>query len=281
MFDDLYVQMVRAGEKSGALDQVLQRLATYTEGQVKLQGQVLSAVAYPVLLGFVGVAILMGLFLFVVPRIRNLFDSMPGGAEALPFLTKIVFFFGDFLVGWWWSVPLLLGLVVVGFQRWTRTESGRRTWDRYRLKVPVFGRLARLVAVSRFCRTLSTLLLSGVPIIAALRIVEEVVGNVILADAVAKAAHSITEGQSVSGPLKASGEFPPMVTHMVSIGERTGELERMLRLVADAYEDQVEATIGAMTALLAPVMILVMGGGVFVVALGLLMPMMNISQLVR
>ncbi|MBX2796243.1 MAG: type II secretion system inner membrane protein GspF [Myxococcales bacterium] len=281
VFDDLYVQMVRAGEKSGALDQVLARLATYADGQVKLQSQVLSAVAYPILLGIMGIGILSMLFLFVIPRIRNLFDSMPGGAEALPLLTKVVFFFGDVLVGWWWAFPMLVGLVVVGFRRWVRTETGRRRWDTWRLKFPVFGTMSRLVAVSRFCRTLSTLLISGVPIISALRIVQDVVGNVVLADAVGDAAHSIQEGQSIAVPLRNSGEFPPMVTHMVGIGERTGELERMLRVVADAYEDQVDATITAMTSLLAPVMIMIMGGAVFVVALGLLMPMMNISQMIK
>ena len=165
IFDDLYVQMVRAGEKSGALDQVLVRLATYATSQVKLQGQVLSAVAYPILLGLVGVLILLGLFLFVVPRIRNLFDSMPGGAEALPFLTKAVFFIGDVLVGWWWALPLVLIGAVVVFRRWSRSKAGRARWDRMRLRLPVFGRLVRLVAVARFCRTFSTLLVSGVPII--------------------------------------------------------------------------------------------------------------------
>ncbi len=281
VFDDLYVQMVRAGEKSGALDQVLGRLSTYSDSQVKLQGQVLSAVAYPVLLGLMGIGMLMGLFLFVIPRIRNLFESMPGGEEALPLITKLVFFFGDALTGWWWLAPILVGGFVFAFRRWSRSETGRRRWDTIKLRIPVFGKLGRLVAVARFCRTLSTLLISGVPIVSALKIVEEVVGNVVLADAVAKAAVSIQEGQSIAVPLKQSGEFPPMVTHMVSIGERTGELERMLTVVADAYEDQVDATISAMTSLLAPVMILIMGGAVFLVALGLLLPMMNISQMVK
>ena len=242
----------------------------------------LSAVAYPILLGIMGVGILAMLFLFVIPRIRNLFDSMPGGAEALPILTKIVFFFGDLLTSAWVLVIFaMIGFALFGWRRWVRSERGRLRWDTWRLKFPVFGKLNRLVSVSRFCRTLSTLLVSGVPIIGALRIVENVVGNVVLADAVSKAAHSISEGQSIAIPLKQSKQFPPMVTHMVSIGERTGELERMLTVVADAYEDQVDATISAMTSLLAPVMIMVMGGAVFLVALGLLLPMMNISQMIK
>ncbi len=280
LFDDLYIQMVRAGEKSGALDEVLRRLAKFSEGQVKLQGQIIAAMAYPVLMMIIGVGILMGLFIGVIPKIRGLFDSL-GGEEALPFITRAVFFFGDALVGWWWTAPIVVASVVFAFRRWTGSEKGREQWDKLRLTVPVFGRLSRLIAVSRFCRTLSTLLVSGVPIISALNIVERVAGNVIIARAISTAAVNITEGQSIAAPLKASGEFPPLVTHMIAIGERTGELEKMLTTVADSYEEQVESAISAMTSLLAPVMILVMGGGVFLVALGLLMPMMNLSSMIK
>jgi general secretion pathway protein F len=281
VFNELYVQMVRAGEKSGALDEVLKRLASYGDAQVKLQGQIFGAIAYPIILGIVGVAILVGLFVGVIPSIRDMFESMPGGGAALPLLTKVVFFMGDLLVGWWWF-GLILGVgSFLGFGRWVRTEAGRSRWDRIRLRVPVFGKVSRLVGVARFCRTLSTLLVSGVPIISALEIVEAVIGNTILAEVVKKAAHNISEGQSISLPLKASGEFPPLVTHMIAIGEKTGELEKMLTIVADAYEDEVEATITAVTSLLGPVMIMSIGGIVFIVALGLLTPMMNISSMVK
>ena len=280
VFDTLYIQMVRAGEKSGALDQVLARLATFADGQVKLQGQIISAMAYPILLGMVGFAILMFLFLGVIPRIRGLFDSLPGG-DDLPFITDMVFFFGDLLVGWWWAVPVVVIGSAVGFRRWVGTESGRDRWDRFKLRVPIFGRMNRLIAVARFCRTLATLLVSGVPIVSALNIVEKVVGNVHIASAVNNANVAIMEGASIASPLKSSGQFPPLVTHMIGIGERTGELERMLTVVADSYEDQVEATISAMTSLLGPVMILAVGGTVFVIAMGLLTPMMNISQMIK
>ncbi|MFT4625046.1 MAG: general secretion pathway protein F [Myxococcota bacterium] len=279
IFDDLYIQMVRAGEKSGALSTVLKRLSKFADSQVKLQGQVASALAYPILMGIVGVLIIMGLFVGVIPRIRGLFDSL-GGEEGLPFITRAVFFFGDMLVGYFWVAPVLAALAFFGFRRWVRNERGRRQWDGIRLSFPVFGKMNRLVAVSRFCRTLATLLMSGVPIISALKIVESIVGNVILAEAVAAAAKNISEGQSIATPLKQSGQFPPLVTHMISIGERTGELENMLTAVADAYEEQVEATISAMTSLLAPLMILLMGGVIFLVALGLLLPMMNMSKMV-
>jgi general secretion pathway protein F len=280
VFDDLFVQMVRAGERSGALDQVLRRLSKFVEGQVKLQGQVASALAYPILMSLVGIAILMGLFIGVIPRIRGLFESM-GGEEALPLLTKAVFFFGDVLVGYFWLFPLVVVAMIWGFRRWVRSKGGRERWDRFRLRVPLFGKLQRLVAVSRFSRTLSTLLLSGVPIIAALGIVEKVVGNTVLARAIAAASHNITEGQSIAVPLKASGEFPPMVTHMIAIGERTGELEKMLTVVADSYDEEVESTMAAVTSLLGPMMIMLMGGVIFLVALGLLLPMMNLSSMIK
>jgi len=280
VFDTLYIQMVRAGEKSGALDQVLDRLATFADGQVKLQGQILSAMAYPILLGLVGFAILMFLFIGVLPRIRGLFDSLPGG-DDLPLITDIVFFMGDVMVGWWWALPLLAAAFTFGFRRWVASESGRERWDLIKLSAPVFGKMNRLIAVSRFCRTLSTLLVSGVPIVSALNIVEKVVGNVHIAGAVNNATVAIMEGASIAQPLKNSGEFPPLVTHMIGIGERTGELERMLTVVADSYEEQVEATISAMTSLLGPVMILCVGGTVFLIAMGLLTPMMNISQMIK
>jgi general secretion pathway protein F len=280
VFDELYVQMVRAGERSGALDQVLRRLSKFVDSQVKLQGQVMSAMAYPAVMAVVGIGILMGLFLGVIPRIRGLFADL-GGEANLPLLTKAVFFFGDMLVGYWWVAPFVVGGVIWGGRRWVKTERGREQFDRLKLRMPVFGKVNRLVAVARFCRTLSTLLVSGVPIVSALGIVENVVGNVHIARAVNQAIVNITEGQSIAGPLKASGEFPPMVSHMITIGEKTGELEKMLTVVADAYEEEVEATINAVTSLLAPGMIMLMGGIVFIVALGLLLPMTHLPQMIK
>jgi general secretion pathway protein F len=281
VFDDLYIQMVRAGERSGALAEVLKRLATYAESQVKLQGQIISAVAYPILLGMVGTLMLGGIFTFVIPRVRGLFEAMPGGLAALPIVSRMVFFAGDMLVSAWWLIPLILLGLAAAFRAWVRTPAGRGRWDKFRLRVPLFGKLNRLVAVSRFCRTFATLLVSGVPIVAALQIVQAVVGNTVISDVVGRATVNIQEGQSIAVPLKQSGEFPPLVTHMISIGEKTGELERMLTVVADTYEDQVEATISALTTMLGPAMILMIGGIVFLVAWGLLTPMMNISSLVR
>jgi len=278
IFDELFINMVRAGERSGALSQVLVRLAKFSDSQVKLQGQIASAMAYPILMGIVGLLILLGIFLFVIPRIRSLFDSI-GGDVVLPLITRVVFFFGDLLVAYYWMIPVLLVLSFFSWRAWVRSERGSRRWDILKLNVPIFGKLNRQVSVARFCRTLSTLLLSGVPILTALIIAQKIANNVILEEAIDGATKNISEGQSIAAPLKASGQFPPLVTHMIAIGERTGELERMLTTVADAYEEQVEATVSTLTSLLAPVMILVMGGVIFLVALGLLLPMANISQM--
>ncbi len=281
VFDNLYIQMVRAGERAGSLPLVLRRLAKFTEARVKLQGKLAAALAYPILMSLIGLGILTALFVGVIPRVRSLFDNL-GGEAGLPFITKVVFFVGDVMTSWWVFVPILGTLISIGvFRWWINTVSGRYRWDSIKLRVPVFGKMNRLVAVSRFCRTLGTLMMSGVPIISALGIVRDVIGNVVIEEVVDEATNSIREGQTISGPLKSSGQFPPMVTHMIAIGEKTGELEGMLGSVADAYDEQVEQTMNAMTSILAPLAILVLGGAVFVVALGLLLPMMNISSMIK
>lgn len=276
VFNALYVHMIRAGERAGALEIVLVRLAEFTESQVKLQGKVQSALAYPILMSGVGGLILTGLFVGVIPRLRRLFDSMDG---ALPLITQVVFFIADFFMAWWWALGLAFIGIVVWFRRWVTTEEGHTRFDRLKLRVPVFGRIFRLIAISRFCRTLATLLVSGVPIVTALKIVRNVVGNETIALAIDAATSNIQEGQSISVPLKQSGEFPPIVTHMISIGEKTGELEGMLTSVARAYDTEVEQVTDGLTSLLEPLMILVMGGIVGLIAVSILLPMLNLSSL--
>jgi general secretion pathway protein F len=278
VFDHLFVNMVAAGEQSGALDIVLQRLTDYTENSVKLRGKVTSALMYPVLMGGVSVLIVAGLFVGVIPRIRRIFESF---GEGLPPLTRLVLGISDFIQGYWWLVIILGVSAVFGVRKWVKTEKGRRTWHRWKITMPIFGKVNRLVAVSRFCRTLSTLLDSGVPILTAVSIVKNVVENDILAEAIANAGKNIREGQSIAGPLKESGEFPPLVTHMIAIGEKTGDLEPMLGKVADSYDQQVENTLAGLTSLLEPILILTMGGGVAIVALSILQPMLNMSAIAK
>lgn len=275
IFGDLFINMVDAGEQSGALEVVLQRLTEYMESQVALQSKVVSAVTYPILMVIVSSALVLGLFGYVVPKLKKIFDSFDA---VLPILTRIIFGVSNVIMNYWWLIGLALVALIFGMTRFVRTPRGRHWWHKALLRLPVFGRLNRLVAVSRFCRTLGTLLTSGVPILNALAIVRSVVGNDIIAAAVDGATRNIAEGQSIALPLKQSGEFPPIVTHMITIGEKTGELERMLGKVADSYDAQVEATVNTLTALLTPILTVFMGGIVFTVALGVLLPMLQLSQ---
>ena len=276
VFDDLYVNMVRAGEASGALDTVLTRLADHSEALVRLRGKLVAAMMYPILMSLVGSAIVIGLFVFIIPKIKRVFDSFDA---ELPWITEFLLAVSAFMVSFWW---LLLGLGAVGgffFRRWKKTPEGAKTFDRWMLRMPIFGRINRVVAVARFCRTLATLLNSGVPILQALHITSTVVQNHVLSEAIQEAARNVTEGQSLAVPLKQCGQFPPLVTHMIAIGERTGELETMLGKVAQAYEAEVETTVETLTSLLEPILILVMGGVVAFVALAILLPMLNLSSL--
>ncbi|MFM2161405.1 MAG: type secretion system protein GspF [Pseudomonadota bacterium] len=281
VFDTLYISMIKAGERSGALGQVLERLSKFADESVRLQGQVVSALAYPALMASVGSLMIIGIFVGVLPKMRTIFDSFGDGEADLPFVSQLVFGFGDLLVAWWWALPIAVFGGLWLFRRWVATKPGRATFDRFKLTMPVFGRMNRLVAVSRFCRTLGTLLVSGVPILAALGIVRDIVGNVVMSEAIQAAGAAIQEGQSIARPLKESGQFPPMVIHMIQVGERTGELEQMLNLIANAYESEVEATIKGAMSLLGPITIIGMGGVVFVVALGLLLPMQQMMSMVR
>jgi general secretion pathway protein F len=278
IFDDLYINMVRAGEASGALDTVLDRLSSYTESQVQLRSKLISALTYPILMTFVAGGIVLGLFTFVIPKIRQVFASF--NAE-LPFVTQLLLDISDFTLNYWWTLLIIVPLLALGFRRWVGTDTGRRRWDNIKLTMPVFGRINRLVAVSRFCRTFSTLLDSGVPILTALSITRDVVQNRVLADAIQNAANNISEGQSIAVPLRASGEFPPIVTHMIAIGEKTGELESMLGKVADAYDNLVDSIVTTLTSLLTPALTIMMGGVVALIAVAILLPMMQMSSIAR
>ncbi|MDG1481715.1 MAG: type II secretion system inner membrane protein GspF [Myxococcota bacterium] len=278
VFNNLYVSMVTAGEQSGALDIVLKRLTEYTAATVKMRGELIGALTYPALMGLISLGVVAGLFIGVIPRIRRIFDSFD---VALPLITRMMLGISDFFVGWWYLIIAALVGGIWYLRRWVKTEAGRRSWDRFMLNVPVFGRINRLVAVSRFCRTFATLLSSGVPILTAVEIVKSVVQNVILAEAIETAGQNISEGESISGPLKDSGEFPPLVTHMIAIGERTGDLEPMLQKVSDSYDQRVENMLRGLTATLEPIMIVGLGGVVMVVALSILVPMLNLSSIAR
>ncbi|MFY1831150.1 type II secretion system inner membrane protein GspF [Myxococcus fulvus] len=278
IFPSIYVNMVRAGEASGALDAVLTRLADFTENQARLQQKILSTMLYPAIMMVVGGGILVALMVFVVPKVTKIFETMKA---TLPLSTRMLIATSNFFQDWWFiAVPVM---VLCGwlFMRWTVSPKGKPKWDRFTLKAPIVGNLVRLLSISRFARTLSTLLKSGVPLLAAMDIVKAVMTNTVLADVVEKARDSIREGESIANPLKRSGEFPPLVYHMVAIGERSGQLEEMLTNVADNYETQVNVRIGALTSLLEPLLIVVMGAVIAFVALSILMPILQVNSAIR
>jgi general secretion pathway protein F len=268
--------MIRAGEHSGALEVVLVRLADFTESQARLRSKILGTMAYPAAMMIIGSIVLGILFTVVIPRVTKIFEDTKA---TLPWMTRVLIAFTGFMTNWWWLVLILLAAGGWGFLRWKRSPEGRARWHRFVLTVPVFGRLARIIAIGRFARTLSTLLKSGVPLLTAMDIVRNVVGNDRLAEVIVEARDAIREGESIAAPLKRSGEFPPLVHHMVAIGERSGALEEMLSNVASAYEDQVDTTVAALTSLLEPIMIVVMGGAVAFIVFSVLMPILQINTL--
>jgi general secretion pathway protein F len=276
VFGPLFVNMIRAGEHSGALDVVLVRLAEFTESQARLRSKIAGTMAYPAAMVVIGSVIMMILFTVVIPKITRIFENT---SATLPWYTHALIATSTFVSRWWWAIVIAAIAGIYGFFRWKRTPAGRARWDRFVLKLPVFGPLVRQIAIGRFTRTLSTLLKSGVPLLTAMDIVKNVLGNTRLSDVVEQARDSIREGESIAAPLKRSGEFPPLVYHMVAIGERSGALEEMLANVAGAYEDQVETTVGALTSLLEPAMIVGMGVVVGFIVFSVLMPILQINNL--
>ncbi len=278
VFPPLFCNMVAAGEASGTLEGVLERLADFMEGQARLRGKVTAALAYPVLMSIVG-AIMVGLMMVaVVPKVTSIFETL---GQTLPWYTSLLIFVSDLVANWWWLMLLALGAGAWGFRRWKGTPQGKLAWDAFKLRVPIFGRLIRLVAVARFSRTLATLLASGVPLLKAMDIVKNVLGNTRLEAVVSDAISSIREGESIAEPLKRSKEFPPMVTHMIAVGERTGQLEQMLENVSRAYESDVETKVVALTSLLEPMLIVVLGAVVAFIAMSILMPLIQMNQMVN
>ncbi len=278
VFPSLYVNMVAAGEASGTLEAVLERLSDFMEGQARLRGKVTAALAYPILMAVIGSGLVGVLMVAVVPKVTSVFDSL---GQALPWYTRLLIFVSETVASFWW---LLLGsgaLAIYTFQRWKKTPKGKMRWDAFRLRAPLFGRLTLLVAVARFARTLSTLLASGVQLLTAMEIGRHVLENARLEEVVGDAIGSIRGGESIAEPLKRSKAFPPMVTHMIAVGEKSGQLESMLENVSRAYEADVETRVTALTSLLEPIMIVLLGGVVGFIAMAILMPLIQMNQLIE
>jgi general secretion pathway protein F len=232
--------------------------------------------AYPVFMMIIGTGIMGVLFSVVIPKITRLFEQTNA---VLPWYTRVTIGISSFAASYWWALLATVAALLWFFLRWKKTTLGRARFDRFKLNAPIFGTVIRQIALGRFARTLATLLQSGVPLLTALDIVKNVVGNTRLAEVIDQSRDAIREGESIAAPLKRSGEFPPLVYHMVAIGEKTGALEEMLANVAGAYEDQVETTISTLTSLLEPIMIVGMGLVVGFVVMSVLMPILQINNL--
>jgi general secretion pathway protein F len=278
VFSSIYINMVRSGEESGALDMVLSRLADYTEGQARLVRTVQSALTYPVLMVMVSSAILVFLLAYVVPQVTRVFSET---GQALPLTTQILISVSLFLADHWWELLLLCACGALGLSRVLHTTKGRTWWDRFILRLPWVGRLVQRLNIARVSRTLGALLASGVPILTALSIVTQLVSNTVLRRVLEEARVSVQEGESLAAPLKRSGLFPGLFLQMVAVGERSGELEHMLSRAADAYDEEVAATLARLTSLLEPLTILVMGGVVLFIVLAILLPIFQLNQLVH
>jgi general secretion pathway protein F len=278
IFNNLYISMVEVGQESGNMDQVLARLKEYTQKMVELRQKVISSMTYPALMGLISIGVVLALFIGVIPRIRKMFDSF---GATLPLLTRVMLGLSDFLVHRWYFIAILVAGIFYGFRKWIESEEGRMRFDRFKLEIPIFGKLNRMIAISRFSRTLATLLRSGIPMAEALGTAKNVVGNKVLEEAIEDATQNIIKGHNFADPLAASGQFPPLVVRMIGIGERTGEMEQMLLEASDTYDQRVDAQLSSLTSILEPILIVGLGGVVVLVALSILLPMLNMTAIAR
>jgi len=280
IFDSLFVNLVAAGEMGGILDTILNRLAIYIEKRVQLKRQVRSAMVYPSAVLGVAVAIIFVMMTWVIPSFREMFAEF-GGEDQLPGLTQTVIAMSEgFVSNVHWILLSMFG-AIAGFTYSRKTNGGRHFWDKLLLTVPILGPVMRKIAVARFTRTLGTLLGSGVPILDALNIVGKAAGNVIVEDAILKTSEKIREGRTMAEPLMETGVFPSMVVQMIGVGEQTGAMDTMLNKVADFYEDEVDVAVGALTSLLEPIMMVVIGGIVGVILISMYLPIFDIAGKVR
>jgi type IV pilus assembly protein PilC len=275
IFDKLYINMVKAGELGGVLELVLIRLAEYQEKAQKLKNRIVSAMVYPVIVIVIAVAIVVFLMAVIVPRFERIFQEMLGD-KPLPAITQVVIGISRWVQSQWLIVLIIGAVLYAGWKAFSMTKGGRVMIDRMKLKLPVFGPVQLKSSISRFTRTLGTLVTSGVPILQALNITRDTSGNVVVANAIDKVHEAVREGESVVAPLEASKIFPPMVISMVDVGEETGQLPDMLLKIADVYDDEVDNAVDAMTSMIEPIMIVFLALIVGTIVIALFMPMISI-----
>ena len=278
VFNRLYIAMVRAGETGGVLDTVLMQVAATIEKQVELRSKIRSAMTYPVAVFAIVILIVTAMLLFIVPMFKELYTDLGG---TLPLPTRLLLLISGLVVKFFPFVILLEVGAIFAFKKWIQTEKGRAAWDKLKLRVPVVGKLVHKTAMTRFARTLAVLLRSGVPILEALEITSETVGNSVVAKAVKEVQAGVKQGEAINAPLQNHAVFPPMVVQMMAVGEETGALDEMLDKIGEFYEQEVEAMVSALTSLLEPLLIVVMGAAVGGMVIALYMPMFNIINIVK
>ena len=278
-FSRLYIAMVEAGEAAGVLDVVLDRVAIQIEKEQKIKRRVKGAMIYPSVVLTFATLVMTGLLMFLVPVFVKIFDQLGG---QLPSLTLLVLHVSNLLRGYWFVIFPVIGMSIFSFFRWKKTEAGRQAWDRFKLKIPMqIGSVVRKIAMARFSRTLSTLIASGVDIMRALEITAQTSGNWVVEAETMKIRERVRDGAPIAQPMVDSPIFPPMVGQMVKIGEETGELEKMLSKVADFYEDEVDASIQALTSIIEPLMMIGVGMMVGVIVISMYLPMFKLLTLVK
>jgi len=279
-FNELYVAMVRAGEVGGVLDETLNRLAGMLEANLNLRSKVRSAMAYPTVIAILITGVTAAMIMFVVPIFANMYTEIDEEA-VLPLPTRMLVSVSSTVTRWWFVIVGLIVAAVWGLRRWRSTEAGRLALDRLKLRIPVFGRLAHKTAMSRFSRTMAVLSGTGVPILQAIDIVGDTAGNQVVTNALVDVKEAVRAGESLAEPLSRHKVFPPMVVQMMTVGEETGALDDMLAKVSDFYDREVDDTVNALTSLIEPLLIVVMGGAVGGILISLYLPIFNLAQLVN
>jgi len=277
-FSPLYINMIQAGESSGTMELVLDRLAEMIEKQQQVTQRVTSAMTYPVFMTLIGAGILMFLITYIVPTIAGLFSDMK---QVLPAPTRILIGISELLKLWWWIIPIAIAFFILTIQRVRNTITGRRAIDRTLLSLPIMGDFLRKLSAARIARTLGLLLENGVTLLSALEIVKNIAGNVLIADAVEAAANKVRQGQGLAVSLDADRQFPSLFIQMIQVGEQSGALESLLKKVADLFENEVETALMRMASLLEPIMILIMGVMVGFIVLSICLPIFEMNQLIR